>query len=215
MDTEKCDKEAVIEIDGEVIKRVSNLEYLGTRIEANGKTTPEVRWRLVIATAKTNKMVSIWKGQYKDTKVRVLRNAIVPTAIYRCEAWTTNKQDTKRINFEMKCYKKYSEYHGQKKWQMKSTEKNWYVNIVTPFDHSDIKWHISLEKHILEARIKGKRGKGRPTRWENDTVNWMKTTITEADRISRDRMLYCKKVWEATSNQLICYQWWWYNILDN
>ena len=35
----------------------------------------------------------------------------------------------------------------------------------------------SLEKNILKARIEGNREKGRQTRWENDIVNWMKTTI--------------------------------------
>ena len=40
MNIDKYDKEAVIEIDGEAIE---SFQYLGTRIEANGKTTPEVR----------------------------------------------------------------------------------------------------------------------------------------------------------------------------
>ena len=46
MDIDKCKKEARIAIDGEEIERVSNFEYLGARIEANGKSTPEIRRRL-------------------------------------------------------------------------------------------------------------------------------------------------------------------------
>ena len=46
MDFEKCKKEAKIAIDGEEIERVSNFEYLGARIEANGKNTPDIRRRL-------------------------------------------------------------------------------------------------------------------------------------------------------------------------
>ena len=40
MDIDKCKKEARIAIDGVEIERVSNFEYLGARIEANGKSTP-------------------------------------------------------------------------------------------------------------------------------------------------------------------------------
>ena len=48
MDIDKCKKEAKIAIDE--IERVSNFEYLGARIEANGKSTPEIRRRLAMAT---------------------------------------------------------------------------------------------------------------------------------------------------------------------
>ena len=71
MDRVKCEKDAVVEFDGEEIERIERFEYLGVRIEANGKTTPEIR-RLAIAPAKLNKMANIWNGQCKDTKVRIL-----------------------------------------------------------------------------------------------------------------------------------------------
>ena len=37
-----------------------------------------------------------------------------------------------------------------------------------------LKRHDSLEKHILEARLEGKRRKGRPTRrWTEDIKEWL------------------------------------------
>ena len=54
-------------IDREEIERVGSSEYLGARIQANGKTTPEIRRRLTMATAKLNKMAKVWKGQWVDT----------------------------------------------------------------------------------------------------------------------------------------------------
>ena len=72
IDIDKCKKDARIAIDGEEIERVSNFEDLGARIEANGKNTPEIRRRLAIATTRLTKMISIWKGQCKKTKLRVL-----------------------------------------------------------------------------------------------------------------------------------------------
>ena len=104
MDIDKCKKEARIAIDGEEIeKRVSNFEYLGARIEANGKSTPEIRRRLAMATTRLTKMISFWKGQCKKTKLRVLETVVFPIALYGFEAWTINNTDTKRItSFEMK-----------------------------------------------------------------------------------------------------------------
>ena len=99
--------EARIAIDGEEIERVSNFEYLGARIEANGKSTPEIRRRLAKTTPRLTKLISIWKGQCKKSKLRVLETVVFPTVLYWCEAWTINNTDAKRItSFEMKCYRK-------------------------------------------------------------------------------------------------------------
>ena len=65
---DKCRKEARIAIDGEEIERVSNFEYLGARIEANGKSTPEIRRRLAMATTRLTKIISIWIGQCTKKK---------------------------------------------------------------------------------------------------------------------------------------------------
>ena len=48
---------------------------------------------------------------------------------------------------------------------------------------SHIKRHETLERHILEARIDGRRGRGRPTRrWEQDINDWMDmTTLRQED----------------------------------
>ena len=89
MDIEKCKIEARIAIDGEEIERVSNFEYLGARIEANGKSTPEIRRRLAMATTRLTKMISIWKGQCKKTKLRVLETVVFPTG------HTKTRKDTK------------------------------------------------------------------------------------------------------------------------
>ena len=107
MSTDRCREEAVINIDREEIERVSSFEYLGARIQANGKTNPEIRRRLAMATAKLNKIANVWKGQCVDTKIRILKSTVFPTTTYGCEAWTTNETHGKLITaFEMKCYRK-------------------------------------------------------------------------------------------------------------
>ena len=63
MDIDKCKEKAVITIDGEEIERVNNFNYLRAQIQANGKSTPEIKRRLAIAGSKLRKMARIGKGQ--------------------------------------------------------------------------------------------------------------------------------------------------------
>ena len=49
----------------------------------------------------------IWKRQDKQTKLKIVRACIFPTAIYGCEGWTLTTADEKKINaFETKCYRR-------------------------------------------------------------------------------------------------------------
>ena len=183
-------------------------------LEANGKSTPEIRRRLAMATTRLTKMISIWKGQCKKTKLRVLETVVFPTALYGCEAWTINNTDAKKItSFEMKCYRKILRIS----WMEKVTNKEVLSRLdmkttmllqkakalkLKYFGH--IKRHETLERHILEARIDGRRGRGRPTRrWEQDINDWMDMTTTQAGRLAEDRILFRQKVQEATSRQEI------------
>ena len=62
-----------------------------------------------------------------------------------------------------------------------------------------IKGHESLEKHILEAKAAGRRGRGRPMRqWEHDIQDWLETTTTQAGRMAEHRVVFRKKIREAT-----------------
>ncbi|GFN87053.1 hypothetical protein PoB_001355900 [Plakobranchus ocellatus] len=69
---------------------------------------------------------------------------------------------------------------------------------LTYFGH--IKHHETLEKHILEAKMKGKKGKGRPTRrWENDIEEWLETSTSQAGRLTSERETFRRRVQKATS----------------
>ena len=122
--------------------------------------------------------------------------------------------DAKRItSFEMKCYRKILRIS----WMEKVTNKEVLSKLdmkttmllqkakalkLKYFGH--IKRHETLERHILEARIDGRRGRGRPTRrWEQDINDWMDMKTTQGGRLAEDRILFRQKVQEATSRQEI------------
>ena len=65
-----------------------------------------------------------------------------------------------------------------------------------------LKRHDSLENPILEARLEGKRRKGRPTRrWSEDMKEWLQMSPTETGREAQKREVFRRMVREATSTQ--------------
>ena len=119
-------------------------------------------------------------------------------------------QTAKKITaFEMKCYRKILRIP----WIEKVSNEKVLTRIGTRtpkllqaiktlklkyFGH--VKRHETLEKHILEAKVEGKRGRGRPARrWEQDIEEWLGTTVTQAGRMAEERTLFRSRVREATS----------------
>ena len=83
--------------------------------------------------------------------------------------------------------------------------QDWLLNNIKArklsyFGH--LKRHDSLERHILEARLEGKRRKRQPTRrWTEDTKKWLPMSPTEAGREAQKREVFRRMVREATSTQ--------------
>ena len=161
-----------IDVDGEQLENVNNFVYLGSRIDADGKASPDIRRPIAIAISKLNTMAPPWKSQSTELKWRTLKACIFPFAIYDCEAWTISKTDERKItSFEMKCYRKILriswterktnasvlEQLGVKAPQLLNLTKKQKLSY---FGH--IKRHNTLEKLFLEGTCEGRRGRGIP-----------------------------------------------------
>ena len=93
-------------MDGEQLENVNNFVYLGSRIDADGKSSSDIRRLIAIAISKLNTMTPLWKSLSTELKWRTLKACIFPVAIYGCEAWTISKTNEKKItSFEIKCYR--------------------------------------------------------------------------------------------------------------
>ena len=180
-----------IDVDGEQLENVNNFVYLESRIDADGKSSPDIRRRIAIAMHKY--MAPQWKSQSTELKWRTLKVCIFLVAIYGCEAWTISKTDEKKItSFEMKCYRKILriswterktnasvlEQLGLKAPQLLNLIKKQKLSY---FGH--IKRHSTLKKLFLEGTCEGRRGRGRPRkRWTQDIGEWMGVSTVEAGR---------------------------------
>ena len=65
-----------IDVDGEQLENVNNFVYLGSRIDADGKSSPDIRRRSAIAISKLNTMAPLWKSQSTELTWRTLKACI-------------------------------------------------------------------------------------------------------------------------------------------
>ena len=62
MDLNKSPTTAM-DVDGEQLEYVNNFVYLGSRIDADCKSIPNIRRQIAIAISKLNTMTPLWKSQ--------------------------------------------------------------------------------------------------------------------------------------------------------
>ena len=63
-----------------------------------------------------------------------------------------------------------------------------------------IKRHKTLEKVILEGKVKGQRNRGRPKRsWEKDVDDMLGASVWRVGRTAEDRLKYERSINAATS----------------
>ena len=97
------------EIDGETVETVNDFIFLGSKITADGDGSHEMKWHLILGRKVLTYLDSILKS--KDitlpTKVCLVKAAIFPVIMYRCESWTIKKAEHRRIDaFELWCWRK-------------------------------------------------------------------------------------------------------------
>ena len=72
-----------IDVNGEQLENVNNFVYLGSSIDADGKSSPDIRRRIAVAISKLNTMAPLWKAQSTEIKWRTLKACIFSC----CNLW--------------------------------------------------------------------------------------------------------------------------------
>ena len=81
------------EIDGETVETVSDFNFLGSKITADGDCSHEIKRHLLLGKKDMINVDSIFKS--KDitlpTKVCLVKALVFPVVMYGCEGWIINK----------------------------------------------------------------------------------------------------------------------------
>ena len=97
------------EIDGERVETVSDFILRGSKINADGDCSHEIKRRLLLGRQVMTNLDSIFKGRdiTLPTKVRLVKAMVFPVVMYGCESWTVKKAERRGIDaFELWCWRR-------------------------------------------------------------------------------------------------------------
>ena len=91
-------------IDGETVETVSDFNFGGSKITADGDCSHEIKRHLLLGRKVMTNLDSIFKSRHITlaTKVRLVKAMVFPVVMYGCESWTSKKAECRRIDaFEL------------------------------------------------------------------------------------------------------------------
>ena len=92
------------EIDGETVETVSDFNFGGSKITADGDCSDEIKRRLLLGRKVMTNLDNIFKSRdiTLPTKVRLVKAMVFPVVMYGCESWTVKKAERRRTDaFEL------------------------------------------------------------------------------------------------------------------
>ena len=93
-------------IDGETVETMADFIFLGSKINADGDCSHEIKRCLLLGRKVMTNLNSIFKSRdyTLPTKVRLVKAIVFPVVMYGCESWTIRKAESQRTDaFEGWC----------------------------------------------------------------------------------------------------------------
>ena len=83
------------ETEGETVETVSDFNFLGSKITADGDCSHEIKRRLLLGRKVMTNLDSVFKSRNitLPTKVRLVKAMVFPVVMYGCESWTVKKAE--------------------------------------------------------------------------------------------------------------------------
>ena len=97
------------EIDGETLETVSDFNFLGSKITADGDCSHEIKKPLFLGRKVMTNLDSILKNRDTTlpTKVHLVKAMVFPVDMYGYKSWTIKKAECRRIDaFELWCWRR-------------------------------------------------------------------------------------------------------------
>ena len=96
------------QIDGETVETVRDFIFLGSKITADSDCSHEIKRRLLLGRKAMINLDNILRRRdiTLPTNVCLVKSMVFPVVNYRCESWTIEKTEHRRIDaFELWCWK--------------------------------------------------------------------------------------------------------------
>ena len=94
------------QIDGETVGKVTDFNFWGSKITADGDCSHEIKRCLLLGRKVMTNLDSVLKGRdiTLSTNVHLVKAMVFPVIMYGCESWNVKKAEHQRIDaFELWC----------------------------------------------------------------------------------------------------------------
>ena len=92
------------QIDGKTVETVTDFIFLGSKINADGNCSHEIKRHLLLERKAMTNLDSILKSRdiTLPTKVHLVKAMVFPVVMYGCESWIIKRAEHRRIDaFEL------------------------------------------------------------------------------------------------------------------
>ena len=187
------------EIDGETVETVSDFNFLGSKITADGDCRHEIKRHLLLRRRVMTNLDSIFKSRdiTLPTKVHLVKAMVFPVVMYGCESWTV-KAECRRIDaLELWCRRRLLRVPWAARRSNQSILKEISPGISLEGMMLKLKLqylgHLmrrvdSLEKTLMLGGIGGRRTRGRQRMRRLDGItDSMDMSLSELRKMVMDR----------------------------